>query len=256
MKKSVLIALLSVAAIGTQAGVITLGSTWTPYTNGDSAPTLSNQSSTGLQIQTAALSSSANRSAYQTGLIGGAFAVGDTAILSFTVTGNDSVASKNLGFQFEIWDSVAKDGFSSKVDYGPHAGTAGNLWRVGADRSAAFDRVGTDGENRVNTDDTTAGPALDNASADFVMTVVRDTANSYSLTVLWGTESLSTTVNDPLFGGDLTHIDSIGFRMNSKDATDLTISGINLSVIPEPATLGLISMVGAGILFVRRRFAM
>lgn len=44
--------------------------------------------------------------------------------------------------------------------------------------------------------------------------------------------------------------------MVNRVATTTGIDNVNLSVIPEPATLGMVAVFGGGILFIRRRFMM
>jgi hypothetical protein len=60
------------------------------------------------------------------------------------------------------------------------------------------------------------------------------------------------SVADFTFDSGKTFADVVGFRVTSSNTTDLTDAGIAVA-IPEPATLGLIGIVGVG-LFAARRF--
>lgn len=252
MKKILMILSVCGAVIGAQAGVITPGSTWTAYTPGDTPPVLSNQSSTGFDLAAAGGSSSAQRAVYQTGLTGGAFGVGETAVLSFTVTANTVPTAENIALSFSIWDDVNMDGFSGKIDYGT---PAGECFRIGYDKAMTFNRIGTDAQGRVAGSapaDASSTP-LDSlgASSDITLSVTRNGLDDYSLTVDWDDVSLTSNLsgNDM---GSLAAIDSVGIRWNSKNAGDFTVSDLSLEVIPEPATFGLFALVG-GIMLAARR---
>lgn len=252
MKKLTLILMASAAVIGAQAGVITPGSTWTAYTPGDTPPVLSNQSSTGFDLTAAGGSSSAQRAVYQTGLSGGAFGIGQTAVLSFTVTTLTAPTDENIAVSFSIWDDVNNDGFSGKVDYGT---PAGECFRIGYDKAMAFNRIGTDAQGRVAGSapaDASSTP-LDSlgASSDITLSVTRNGLDDYSLTVDWDDVSLTSDLsgNDM---GSLTAIDAVGIRWNSKNAGAFTVSNLSMEVIPEPATFGLFALVGGVMLAARR----
>lgn len=255
MKKSVLlIALASAATLGVQASVITLGNTWSIQSPGDTPPVLSNQSSTGFDLTAAGNSSSAQRAVYQNGLTGGAFGVGETAIMSFTVTANAAPTAENIALSFSIWDSVNKDGFSGKIDWGT---PTAECMRIGYDKAMDYTRIGTDAQGRV-TGTAPAGASSTpitslGASSDITLSVTRNALDDYSLTVDWDDVSLTSNItgNDM---GSLSAIDAVGIRWNSKNAGAFTVSDLSVEVIPEPATLGLVALMGGALIYVRRIF--
>ena len=88
-----------------------------------------------------------------------------------------------------------------------------------------------------------------------------------SFGTLFGTAG--STVSEDLtlnLAEDVSNYDYIGIKFSINGAADASletlsahgsiIDNVSLTVIPEPATLGLIASFGAGVLFIRRRFMM
>ena len=70
-----------------------------------------------------------------------------------------------------------------------------------------------------------------------------------------GGANATTYLNEGYLGGSVADVAEIQFEVNtSGEAGKVTIDSLSVEVIPEPATLGLVALVGAGMLFARRRF--
>jgi hypothetical protein len=90
-----------------------------------------------------------------------------------------------------------------------------------------------------------------NAGYTFTINGIDDIANGNATTIVEsGTWSGSTFLDN--FGGG--HFSLTVQRFNTTPDTVMSISEAQISVIPEPATLGLVAAFGGAIMFIRRRF--
>lgn len=258
MKKSVFIALVSVVAIGAQAGVVPLDSTWGLY-GVDHA--ISGESSSGFTHTLDLTVGGANRAVYQSVAAGDfsstAFAVGDTATLSFAVTADSTVPftpSLSESFRFSICDEDTGDGVSGGFDYGD-PGT-GNTAFLGIYKAfqANYSRIGsTQSGGKVTTTDQPSN-LLDGqgASVDVVLSITRDADQTFSYSLKYDDLVVSTSYTDVNMFMD--SVDRIGIRLNDKAANKYAVSNVQLEVIPEPATFGLFSLLGGALIGIRRFF--
>lgn len=259
MKKSVLIALVSVAAIGAQAGVVTLGNTWGLFGVDHS---ISGESSSGYTHTLDLTTGGANRSVYQSSaesdFASTAFNIGDTATLLFTVTADATVpftASLAESFRFSIYDQDTADGVSGGFDYGDPGG--GNTAFIGIYKAFQTDysRIGSTQSGGKVTTASVPTNLLDGqgSSVDVALSVTRDADQTFSYALTYDDLVVSTTYTDVNMFMD--SIDTIGIRLNDRAANKFAISNLQLEVIPEPATLGLFAILGGAILGARRIFS-
>jgi hypothetical protein len=69
-----------------------------------------------------------------------------------------------------------------------------------------------------------------------------------------GGANATTYLNEGYLGGSVADVAEIQFEVNtSGEAGKVTIDSLSVNVIPEPATLGMVGMAAATMLFIRRR---
>ncbi|VGO15382.1 hypothetical protein PDESU_03965 [Pontiella desulfatans] len=238
MEKTVLLAVFAMCAGLAQAEIIALDST--------SSQIVTDGTTTGNSIGVTAGSR--------------VFAIGETAIVTaqLTMTGTpayNASANWTLGFR----DNVNEVGsaLSIRLNSVP-------LWNASTDSSAASaggntaDLGTTERESTTNVDGTTADMKTDGDVSLLEMRVTKVSATQYGYVAYWKDgsgntlESLSKTYD---LGKEIASITDVTF---GNRATTTTVTGaltnIQLEVIPEPATLGLITALGTGLLVVRRFF--
>lgn len=91
------------------------------------------------------------------------------------------------------------------------------------------------------------------AGTDYAMTVTSETVGTYSFAI---TEAGSLTVLNPttsVTDGTAPFTGGYAGLFSDGNIGTFNYDNFSLEVIPEPATLGLISLTGAGMIFVRRR---
>lgn len=253
MKKTMVLALVSVAAIGVQAGEIALNSTWTEFDS--SATDISGQSASGFTMVTTSAGST-QKTVYQGENNGDftalAFNVGDTATLSFTATIDSSYSLNSFadGLRFSMYDEASGDGVTGQLDYGTQAS---RFARVGGYRAfTGYDRMGS---LNFSTDLTTSSSnPLDaqGASSDISLSVTRDALNTYTTILDYGGTFVTNITTDANM--NVNEIGAVGIRLNGQADNKFAVSNLTVEVIPEPATLGLVALVGGALLFARRIF--
>jgi hypothetical protein len=259
MKKYIaIIAMLSVGAA--HAGVVSLGSDWTeigPY------DVVSGESATGYYVEMLATNSAnRNHSMYQT-VSGGDFAstalnVGETVNMSFTVTtfSGTGPSTEHLGFRFGLWDEGTGASISSRLDWD---NPSGETMRIGYRTSGATASAIASQTASVSGTDIPTGAALGlegwskkNDAEDVTLSLTRTGASDYTAFVTWGDATLGLTGG--ISGMTLDSIDGVGVRLHTQNRNGYTLSNMSVEVIPEPATLGLMGLIGGGVLVIRRRF--
>ncbi|VGO18638.1 PEP-CTERM sorting domain-containing protein [Pontiella sulfatireligans] len=253
MKKFIaLIAMLSVGAA--HAGTISLGSTWT--TNG-AATALAGESATGYTV-----TQTANTQVYQDSGLGDAFDVGKTINMSFTVTvGADNGPTKRVGeaFRFGLMDSGSGASIAARLDWDNPAGTTMILGYKPSGTAitviGSFTDGGSTGSTAIPTGEVLGyeGWSKKLDTEDVLLSITRTGSDSYTTFMDWGDVSVT---NNIASGLTFDSIDAIGFKLDSDPTrtNEYTLSNLSVSVIPEPATLGLVAMVGVGLIAIRRTF--
>ncbi|VGO18693.1 PEP-CTERM sorting domain-containing protein [Pontiella sulfatireligans] len=139
----------------------------------------------------------------------------------------------------------------ANIDIDTGAGGAGSL---SANLLSSSDRV------RYTGIENTAYDLYDNnETAHMILTAKHNGGTSYDLS--WTVQNTATPANSFTMsvtrdeGVKIDFIDEFHVRRNLTSGTaDYAFSNVQIEVIPEPATLGLVAFIGAGLLFVRRRF--
>ncbi|MDF7822729.1 PEP-CTERM sorting domain-containing protein [Pontiellaceae bacterium B12227] len=253
MKKLLLVA-ASAIALGAQAGVITLGNTWQTGTANASSISLTGESATGF---TAATSKGAW--AYQLASSGDftaeAFGIGDTVTMSFTTTMNADALSDPQDFRFAMWDESGQGGASVRMDWGPL--TAANVAGIGVGDNMSPTAIGSYDQS-VLSDALIPTSAFDTSGSvvDVSYSVTKTAANLFDVSLTWDDMTFGTTGLANATADGMDFISGIGIRINAVAGHDnnFTVSNMSVSVIPEPATLGLVAMVGVGMVAIRRTF--
>jgi hypothetical protein len=256
MKKSILAAAVAALALGTQAGVITLGDAWQTGNNGGSL-TLTGESADGFTV-----ASDKGVWMYQLGgtdFTSEAFNVGDTAIMSFTTTVNAEALSDPLDFRFAMWDHTGQGGASTRMDWGPltaanvaNAGVGDNMHLTTATASA----IGSFDQSVASGDVMPTATFVNGSVVDVSYSVTKTGANLFDVSLTWDDLTFGQTGLSNATGDTMDSISGIGIRLNALAGhlNDFTVSNASVSVIPEPATLGLVTVVGGALLVIRRRF--
>ncbi|WP_372797604.1 PEP-CTERM sorting domain-containing protein [Pontiella sp.] len=121
--------------------------------------------------------------------------------------------------------------------------------RGGSNIDLAFDMVGGNG----SFTEISAAPTQDSMNDGFTlfMTLTDNGASDVGITVT--STGLSTNIN---YSGTLgvTYAAFAGDVTGNVSSQGGSIDLANYSIIPEPATLGLVALFGGGIMFIRRRF--
>ncbi|MDF7822765.1 PEP-CTERM sorting domain-containing protein [Pontiellaceae bacterium B12227] len=181
--------------------------------------------------------------------------VGDTYTASFNMKNNTAnvplwASSGSISIGIQDSDTAVGLGVSFFLDGG------NNHLRIGADTSTG----GAGNFGTIWNGSNIAGdPAIDFESGfnngDMVFSVERTALQSYDLSWTWGTAAPATAT---VSGFTFDSLDNFLIRVNSLQTgspdSQLAITNFTSEVIPEPATLGLVAMVGGGLLFIRRRF--
>lgn len=245
---------MSAVATDLQAEVIQLNDTW--RTDGANT-TLSNQSATGASVVQLA-----NRNAYfyQSAAAGDftaeAFNIGNTVTMTFTTTLNaDAGANDNGDFRFMLWDETNLGAVSVKMDWGvPFPGPNSQVINVGVGNNAATNSIGTLDAIVGTTNVPSNAFILQGDSATVTLSATRTAANQFDVSFTWDDVTVSTNSISTLDGDDITSIGAIGIRLFGSTGNEYTVSNLSIGVIPEPATLGLIGVVGVGLIGIRRIF--
>ena len=192
-----------------------------------------------------------------------AWAVGETVILKWDMAisgGIDPTYSASANWSFGFRDSTASYGAVTSL----RVGATPPLWSSSLDSSAsgAGSTTADLGSSYRKSATGVAAGAYDlkqsGDAAQFEMSVKRTSATSYDFTTSWkdtagGLLQQDTWTDDN--GVQMDSFDNVLFatRLSSTDVVG-TMSDITLEVIPEPATLGLISAAGIGLIGLRRFF--
>jgi len=179
------------------------------------------------------------------GITDAALALGAASQLTFTLTPN---AGESLDF------SASQLDFNASFYNDLNSGNMSFAYKIWADTGAGLQAVGTlqsialsaapGTENRLlQTDELTdlPGLSLDDGS-------IESQVNGFTFDL----STLGAVANDQA----VTFAITLSGNRNNQFTWGNSIDEITLSnvVIPEPATLGMLAMVGAGIIFIRRRF--
>lgn len=154
--------------------------------------------------------------------------------------------SEGLGFGIGQWDA-SKDWIVAGIDASaPGAGNFGINPNSGSPR---IDSAVADANDLRD----------DGETASFAMTVLRADIDTYDFSVTWAgvTDVWSIDAATTGTGDTVDTFHEVLLRVNESGSTtgnELAITNLSMTVIPEPATLGLISAVGVGLLFIRRFF--
>ena len=257
MKKLIVTALLAGASLA-QAGLttITLSNGWS--SDGDTAPAIINQSSTGFTMdrnQPGTVVDGNNRTfqsgADLTGSNGKTLAKDETLVWSFDVKADTIVAAADRDFRFSLWDQ-SNDGLSARVDWGTPGGTFLQYGWANAQPGAGY--IGSS-DVAVNS---TAKPTLDlgqtTTPVHFEVSIHKNITTSIN--------DVTIKIDDQTYSNTFTgvnafnNVDFVGFRMADAQASGFTVSNMSLQVIPEPATIGLLSAFGLGLVWIRRVFTL
>lgn len=231
-----------------QAGTIQLSDTWSIQGPGHSISGLSTNGYTDTLLADA----SANRSVHQAAALGDftsvAFAVGKRAVLSFTITADAAHPFTNSvngeALRFSIYDDTSKAGISGAFDYGTPSGTTAF---VGAYKSFAsgYDRIGS---SNVGKETTSVVPsnAIDSqgASANIILVVDKVQSDTFSYQLTYDDMTVSGVYVDAAM--DMSNIDVVGIRLNSKEANKFEISNLLLSIEDIPSSAPVADDISIG----------
>lgn len=196
--------------------------------------------------------------------------VGETFSMQFDITvTNPDYISNSGGLQIALGDNSEALGFGIRFSSG---GT--KYWNTAVDSSAGggggFSVPLGSSSDRTAVSNSVIGSSFDlqddGESARFLFVATRTATDVYDLSVTWSdlagtasdTLSITRTAVSAGAGDTVDSFTEIITRIT--DTGDIAGSAYNMSnfsvsVIPEPATLGLVAMVGAGLLGVRRLFS-
>lgn len=182
--------------------------------------------------------------------------VGQSAVLSFVY--NAKVSTLDLGFRWglDFGDMVIQMRADTASAAGVYATTFLRESYVTANGSL------TNALGSINSDKALADAPSSNywfktgvSNVAITTTVTRVAANTYTIDVVWGGNTYSSTNTN--FAADGT-IDSVFFG-NGKDSgggvatgDNFTISNISLNVIPEPATVSMLGIGAVALMMFRR----
>lgn len=163
------------------------------------------------------------------------------ATFSFKMTPAASVTGAPLGFDMVIslMNQTSIAGF-----------TASDFLEATAPVNTALGNGVVIGQLAVSdvSDDQTVNVSLTGAALSQFASLY-DGAGNPSQSEVWFRLSTSATI-------DITDSNNDNDRFNLNDTGGSVIRSLEITTIPEPATLGLIAAFGGGILFIRRRFTM
>ncbi|VGO15434.1 hypothetical protein PDESU_04017 [Pontiella desulfatans] len=255
MKKLIIAAVLAGATLA-QADVttITLGDSWS--SDGDTAPAVINQSSTGFTMdrtQPGTVIDGNNRvfqsDADLTGSNGKTLAKDETLVWSFDVKADTIVAAADRDFRFSLWDQD-NDGLSVRVDWGSAGGTFLQYGWANAQPGTGY--IGAYDVDVTSTDAPTLDLGQTSAPVHFEVSIKKNNTTSINDVII--------KIDDQTYSNTFTgvnafnNVDLVGFRMADAQASGFTVSNMSMQIIPEPATLGLIVAMGVGLVGVRRLF--
>jgi len=165
-------------------------------------------------------------------------------------------ANKTYTLSADIISSAAADwigfGFAQSVNAaGRHteASVQGRAWLLTSEAGQQV-FVGPRATNKVYDNEI----ITDTTSAFSTYTLTLDTTDASD--VLLSVNMGGTTVVDEESMGAFADLNPGSFGFSTDAGSAGTIDNLSLSVIPEPATLGMVAAFGGGILFVRRLFMM
>lgn len=256
MKKLIITALLAGATLA-QAGLttITLSNTWS--SDGDTTPAIINQSSTGFTMDRTQPGTviDGNNRAYQsgadlTGSNGKTLARDETLVWSFDVKADTIVAAADRDFRFSLWDTN-NDGLSARVDWGSAGGTFINYGWANAQPGTGY--IGAYDTNVTSTDKPTLDLGQTTTPVHFEVSIHKNNTTSINdVTIKIDDQTYSNTF---IGVNPFNNVNLAGFRMSDSQASGFTVSNMSMQVIPEPATIGLLSAFGIGLIWIRRVFA-
>lgn len=235
MKKLVLIAAVSALALGVQAGVITLGSSWTAEHNSGGAVALTDESATGF---TAATSKGAwmYQLASASDFTAEPFNIGDKAIMTFTTTMNAAAAqAEDLDYRFMMWDETNGGTAAVRMDWGAPAGTT---MGVGVGDNGTQGSIGTYDEKEVSTAVPSNVFNASNEVSTVSMSVTRVATNVFNVSLTWDDIEISGTALSNIDGDAMDFISGVGIRINASAGMDnnFTVSDLSVEVVADAGT--------------------
>lgn len=205
---------------------------------------------------------------------GGVLTDGQTITLSGTFKANWRIEQSQFRIGLFNGPATLTEDDGSHATGGGFAGIVGLAFQDNAQNDLNYHKGldlkspfvgGTLGVNKIELVDKFFPAAPDNpqnAEVDFLLSITRD-GDLLDITSSFdngGTSVTSNTVTglnilSKVSGFDYT-FDTVSIALNNDSYTKAWLTDVDVTVIPEPATLGLIASMGAGILFVRRVFTM